>query len=86
MPANGFLILPLSMSKLHTSQSPVEIYAFLGRFADKIRTISVDVILLYTNGLYFNAEQSAMSLRKKSTNQMVTHSRALAQPLFASRA
>lgn len=73
LPENGTLVIPLSMPKLHGEQSPEEIYKFLGFMEKKIPRISVDVVLLYTNGLYFNSEQDALSTRIRSTNQMLMH-------------
>jgi|HubBroStandDraft_6_1064221.scaffolds.fasta_scaffold409475_2 hypothetical protein len=70
---NGSLVLPLSLAKLHGHQSPTAIYDFLKFFSDKIRSISVDVILLYTNGLYFNSDEISLALRISTTNQMVRH-------------
>ncbi len=73
LPENGTIVLPLSMPKLHGEQSPEEIYKFLGFIEKKIPRISVDVVFLYTNGLYFNSEQDALSMRIRSTNQMLMH-------------
>ena len=73
VPPNGCLVLPLSMTKLHGQQSPAEIYDFLKFFADKIRLISVDVAILYTNGLYFNSDDTSLAVRIATTNQMVRH-------------
>lgn len=70
---NGTLVLPLSQSKLHGQQSPEAIYTFLKRFSEKIHTLSVDVVILYTNSLYFNSDEVSYELRTKTTNQMVRH-------------
>lgn len=78
VPPNGTLVLPLSLPKLHGRQNPAAIYDFLKFFSDKIRQIGVDVVLLYTNGLYFNSSQPALDLRISTTNQMVRHREELA--------
>jgi hypothetical protein len=74
---NGTLILPLSMSKLHSDQSPIEIYKFLDFFSSKISEISIDVVFLYTNGLYFNTDENALDVRQKTNFQMIGHTREL---------
>lgn len=77
VPGNGFLIFPLSMSRLHGAQSPNAIYEFLEFFEKKIEEKTVDVIFIYTNGLYFNTLNSASDIRKKTNAQMVTHKQEL---------
>lgn len=69
----GYLVLPLSMCRLANGHNPATIYEFLQFFEQKIPRISVDVILLYTDGLYMNSDQAALSLRKKTVNQVVQH-------------
>lgn len=83
--ANGFLVLPLSMSKLHGEQSPKSIYEFLSFFNLKIPKISVDVIFLYANGLYFNTHESALSVRQKTNAQMVGHMKELSNLILKKR-
>jgi hypothetical protein len=73
VPPNGCLVLPLSLAKLHGHQSPSAVYEFLKFFSDKVRQISVDVVVLYTNGLYFNSDEASLPLRISTTNQMVRH-------------
>lgn len=73
LPPNGYLIIPLSMSRLTKDQSPKKIYEFLNSFKEKIKEISVDVILLYTNGLYMNAESKGIDIREKTLKQMLNH-------------
>lgn len=82
---NGTLILPLSMSKLHGEQSPVEIYKFLNFFSSKISEISIDVVFLYTNGLYFNTDENALNVRQKTNLQMVGHARELQNMIIKKR-
>lgn len=73
VPNHGFLILPLSMSRLTNALSPQKIYEFLEFFEAKLTHKTLDVILLYTNDLYLNSEEEAISLRKKVLNQMLNH-------------
>ena len=74
---DGYLILPLSMSRLATGQSPEFCYEVLGAFLEKLETFSSDVVLLYTNGLYFNSEEVSFENRKKTTQQALNHIQAL---------
>ena len=73
VPKNGYLIFPLSMSRLVNAQSGPVIYEFLKFFESKIKVISLDVIFLYTNDLYLNSDDKALEIRKKALNQMLGH-------------
>lgn len=73
VPTNGYLILPLSMTRLSGGLSPENLYEFFEFFEPKVTTKSVDVIMLYTNDLYHNTEESALSVRRKVLNQMLNH-------------
>lgn len=77
IPGNGFLVFPLSMSRLFLGQDPKNLYDFLCFFENKIEEKTVDVIFLYTNGLYFNNNEVSSVLRKKSNAQMLTHKQEL---------
>ena len=79
LPGNGFLIFPLSMSRLACGQDPSSVYEWLEFFKGKITEQSIDVIILYTNTLYFNSEEKAYILREKTNNQMMTHKRELSK-------
>lgn len=74
---DGYLILPLSMSRLATGQSPEFCYEVLEIFLKKLETLSSDVVLLYTNGLYFNSEEISFENRKKTTQQALNHAYAM---------
>lgn len=76
---DGYLILPLSMSKLAHGhgQDPSQIYQALEFFSEKLETLSNDVVFLYTYGLYFNTDAVAFEERKKLNQQVLNHSRAL---------
>jgi hypothetical protein len=71
---DGYLILPLSMSRLATGQSPQVCYEIVQHFTKKLATFSNDVILLYTNGLYMNSEEVSFTLRQKLNQQVLQHS------------
>ncbi len=73
VPKDGYLIFPLSMSRLANAQAGPVIYEFLKFFESKIKVISLDVIFLYTNDLYLNSEDKAIEIRKKTLNQMLSH-------------
>ena len=51
---DGYLVIPLSMARLSTGQSPEETYKVFHYFSKKLAIYTNDVILLYTSGLYFN--------------------------------
>lgn len=82
---DGYLIFPLSMSRLANALSGREIYNFLEFFAQKIRMISIDVIFLYTNDLYLNSDDTALGVRKKTLNQMVGHKEEFLNILYKDR-
>ncbi|MEK6937766.1 MAG: hypothetical protein AABX04_01850 [Nanoarchaeota archaeon] len=73
LPENGYLVFPLSMSRLQKGQNPDKIYTDLHFFNKKISKISLDVIFLYTNGLYMNSEETALKVREKTLNQIINH-------------
>lgn len=77
LPSDGYLVFPLSMSRLQGGQSPEECYKAIEYFENKISNIGVDGIFLYTNGLYYNNEESALSVRKRTNNQMLQHKNSL---------
>ena len=70
---DGYLILPLSMSRLAKGQTPEFCYETLHFFRDKLQTYSSDAVLLYTNGLYFNSEEVSFENRKKTNQQIFNH-------------
>ncbi|MDO8408132.1 MAG: hypothetical protein Q7S95_02760 [bacterium] len=74
---DGYLILPLSMSRLAKGQTPEFCYEILRTFLQKVETFSNDVIFLYTNGLYFNSDEVSFENRKKTNAQILNHTSAL---------
>lgn len=75
LPSDGYLVLPLSMSRLSegAGQSPNDCYSVIEYFEKKISEVGVDFVFLYTNGLYYNNDESALSVRKKTNLQMIEH-------------
>ena len=76
---DGYLVLPLSMSRLAAGngQDPKWCYKVLQYFSKKITHQSVDVIFLYTYGLYSNTEEQGFKQRKKLNQQALNHVSAL---------
>lgn len=85
VPKNGYLIFPLSMSRLSNAQAPSLLYEFLKFFETKIKVISLDVIFLYTNDLYLSVEGRAIEIRKKVLHQMINHKTEFLSILFGER-
>ena len=77
LPSDGYLIFPLSMSRLQGGQSREECYKAIEYFESKIKEIGVDGVFLYTNGLYYNNDEAALIVRKRTNNQMLQHKNAL---------
>lgn len=73
LPTDGYLIFPLSMSRLQNSQNPKECLKQIEAMDEKVTIPGIDIIFLYTNGLYFNSEEESFSLRKKTNAQMLAH-------------
>ena len=73
------------MSRLANAQSGQALYDFLVYFESKIKYISIDCILLYTNDLYLNSDEQAVSVRKRSLNQMLGHKGEFKNILFKER-
>jgi len=77
LPTDGYLIFPLSMSRLQHGQSPKECIHHLEMLDKKVNIPGIDVIFLYTNGLYFNTKNQSFSMRKKTNSQMLAHRNSL---------
>jgi hypothetical protein len=77
LPADGYLVFPLSMSRISNAQGAEECHKWLEFFEDKLSVFGLDVVFLYTNGLYYNNEQSSLEVRKKTNGQMISHSNAV---------
>ena len=72
-PSDGYLIFPISMSRINKGQNPEEIYGVIKSFEKKISAVGIDAIILYTNGLYYNNDESALTVRKRTNGQMLSH-------------
>lgn len=46
-------------------------------FESKVSEVGIDLVLLYTNGLYYNNTESALEVRKRTNGQMLSHRNAL---------
>lgn len=79
LPTDGYLVFPLSMSRLANSQNPEECYEMIKYFELKVSEVGIDLILLYTNGLYYNNTESALEVRKRTNGQMLSHRNALSK-------
>lgn len=73
IPSDGYFVIPLSMSRLAHGQSADVCYEMLEYFEPKLTMISLDVIFLYTNGLYYNVDDTALSVRRTTNEQMTAH-------------
>ena len=85
LPSDGYLIFPLSMSRLSGGQSAEKCYEWIKHFEDKISSVGIDGVFLYTNGLYYNNDDSALSVRKRTNNQMLSHRNALLKLVVKSK-
>jgi hypothetical protein len=61
------------MSRLANAHAPKNIYSFLEFFESKLQHRSLDVVLLYTDGLYMNSNEIALNKRQKSIAQIIQH-------------
>lgn len=85
LPTDGYLVFPLSMSRLAGGQSPEACYELIQHFETKISEVGTDLIMLYTNGLYYNIDEPALQVRKRTNIQMLTHRTAFHKLLTKSR-
>ncbi len=77
LPNDGYIIFPLSMSRLSNTQNAEECYKTIEYFERKISSIGIDGIFLYTNGLYYNNNEPALEVRKRTNGQMLAHKNAI---------
>lgn len=87
IPTDGYLVLPLSMSRLspNKGQGPKEIFEIIKFFESKVSQVGIDFIFLYTNGLYYNNDESALSVRKKTNIQMIEHKNKILKLMIKSK-
>lgn len=74
---DGYLVIPVSIARIEKGQEPKKIYEICDYFAKKLETLSNDVIILYTNGLYLNNEDITYKKRVKMNEQVLKHSNSL---------
>jgi len=85
LPTDGYLVFPLSMSRLANGQNPQECYEMIRYFESKVSEVGIDLVLLYTNGLYYNNEEPALDVRKRTNGQMLSHRNALTRLIAKER-
>ncbi len=85
LPADGYVVFPLSMSRIGNAQNAKECYKWLEFFEKKITILGLDAIFLYTNGLYYNDNSPALEIRKKTNGQMISHSNAIRKLVIKKR-
>ncbi len=85
LPADGYVIFPISMSRIGNTQNADECYKWLEFFENKISVMGLDAIFLYTNGLYYNDDSPALEVRKKTNGQMISHSNAIRKLILKKR-
>ncbi|MFT7644875.1 MAG: hypothetical protein ACI9BF_000538 [Candidatus Paceibacteria bacterium] len=75
LPGDGYLIVPLSMSRLAdgSGQDPEWCYDVITFFSKKLASFSSDVVFLYTYGLYTNTNEPGFEARKKINQQALNH-------------
>lgn len=54
-------------------------------FEKKIQILGLDAVFLYTNGLYYNDDNPALKVRKKTNGQMISHSNAIRNLIIKKR-
>lgn len=77
LPNDGYVVFPLSISRLSNDQGPQKCMEYMGVLDTKIHIPGNDVVFLYTNGLYFNADEAAYTVRAKTNQVMLAHRNAL---------
>lgn len=85
LPEDGYLILPISMARIQHGQSPEVCYEILEYFLKKLSRFGLDVVILYTDGLYFNAEQLAVDIRQSLNEKVAAHKNRLEKLIVKSR-
>jgi hypothetical protein len=87
LPTDGYLVLPLSMSRLGEGkgQSPKDCFKIIKYFEKKVSKVGIDFLFLYTNGLYYNNEESALNVRKRTNMAMIGHKNKILNLLIKSK-
>jgi hypothetical protein len=79
LPNDGYIILPISMSRSNNSQSADIYYDTLQQFQQLCDDpTTIDIIILYTTSLYYNNQNEvAWDVKKRLVSQMLSHKSAL---------
>jgi hypothetical protein len=85
LPSDGYIVFPLSMSRLNNEQSAEKLYELIEFFEKKISAVGIDGIFLYTNGLYYNNNESALEVRKRTNGQMLSHKNAILKKVLKNK-
>lgn len=87
LPTDGYLVLPLSMSRLGDGkgQTAKDCYDIIKYFEKKVSQVGIDSIFLYTNGLYYNNEEPALNVRKRTNMSMIEHKNKILQLVIKSK-
>ncbi len=85
LPTDGYVVFPISMSRVQNTQNAEKCYEWLGYFEKKISVFGLDAIFLYTNGLYYNNDDPALEIRKRTNGQMIAHSNAIRKLIVKGR-
>jgi len=87
LPTDWYLVMPLSMSRLENWkwQSPDDCFEIIEYFENKVSQVGIDFLFIYTNWLYYNNDESALSVRKRTNQQMINHKNRLLKLLMKSK-
>lgn len=79
IPSDGYIILPISMSRSNNSQSALDCYNILKDCQALCKdATTIDVVVLYTATLYYSASGvTAWDAKRRLISQMISHKAAL---------
>lgn len=87
LPTDGYLVLPLSMSRLSegNGQGAKDCFDIIKYFEKKVSQVGIDFLFIYTNGLYYNNDEPALNIRKRTNMAMVEHKNKILNLLVKSK-
>src|SRR3989344_2639809 len=87
LPTDGYLVLPLSMSRLNDGkgQGPKDCFEIIKYFEKKVSKVGIDFLFIYTNGLYYNNDEPALNVRKRTNIAMIEHKNSILNLLIKSK-
>lgn len=87
IPTDGYLVLPLSMSILSDGkgQSAENCFEVVKYFEKKVSEVGIDFLFIYTNGLYYNNDEPALNVRKRTNLAMIEHKNKILNLLVKSK-